>query len=278
MEAIKKHGATIGIVAGATAVIATGLYLLFKKTDKDELEDVEIVDETGIVLTKADKQAILSSIKVDRNQGILTIPAIAGICDATLKFASPEFIKITKKDRKERRANKTNLKRYIELWDDYAQRLEEIIESSQREVLNGLGISDNDWETSNTVYMENNNQQLMMLHATLPQKLKMSLGSSKILSKDEFKNVLRAQVKYLNEEADNAEEISNYIRRVEELAPIIQNRVNDKIFEEHGIEEEDVYASMRQYMMDPEVQGIFMELQQATMKLMPMQGGPGGLF
>jgi len=31
-------------------------------------------------------------------------------------------------------------------------------------------------------------------------------------------------------------------------------------------------------MMDPEVQGIFMELQQATMKLMPMQGGPGGFF
>jgi len=72
----------------------------------------------------------------------------------------------------ERRANKTDLKRYIELWDDYAQKLEEVIESSQRDVLSGLGISDNDWETSNTVYMENNNHQLMMLHASLPQKLK----------------------------------------------------------------------------------------------------------
>jgi len=277
MEAIKKHGAAVGIVAGAAAVVATGLYLLFKKSDS-ELEDVEIADETGIFLTKADKEAILKAIKVDRNQGILTIPTIAAICDATLKFASPEFIKITRKDRKERRANKTDLKRYIELWDDYAQKLEEVIESSQRDVLSGLGISDNDWETSNTVYMENNNHQLMMLHASLPQKLKMSLGASKALTQAEFKNVLKAQVKYLNEEADNAGEISNWIRRPEELAPIIQNRVNDRIFDEFAIEEEDVYASMKQYMMDPEVQGIFMELQQATMKLMPMQGGPGGFF
>ena len=31
-------------------------------------------------------------------------------------------------------------------------------------------------------------------------------------------------------------------------------------------------------MMDPEVQQIFMQLQQATMRLVPMQGGPGGFF
>jgi len=72
----------------------------------------------------------------------------------------------------ERRAHKNDIKKYIELWDEYAQKLEEIIESSQRNVLRGLSISDNEWETSNTVYMENNNHQLMMLHASLPQKLK----------------------------------------------------------------------------------------------------------
>jgi len=39
----------------------------------------------------------------------------------------------------------------------------------------------------------------------------MSLGASKALTQAEFKNVLKAQVKYLNEEADNAGEISNWI-------------------------------------------------------------------
>lgn len=39
----------------------------------------------------------------------------------------------------------------------------------------------------------------------------MSLGSKKELTPTEFKDVLRAQIKYLNEEADNAGEITNYV-------------------------------------------------------------------
>jgi len=39
----------------------------------------------------------------------------------------------------------------------------------------------------------------------------MSLGASKELTATEFKSVLRAQVQYLNEEADNVGEIGNYV-------------------------------------------------------------------
>ena len=39
----------------------------------------------------------------------------------------------------------------------------------------------------------------------------MSLGASKNLSPEEFKKVLRAQVDYLNQEADNATAISSKI-------------------------------------------------------------------
>lgn len=34
-------------------------------------------------------------------------------------------------------------------------------------------------------------------------------------------------------------------RRAEELAPIIQNRVNDRIYDEFNIEEEEVYGAMK---------------------------------
>jgi len=243
-----------------------------KSGKEDPLNTVEIIDETGTGLTEADKKAIISAIKIQNNGENLSIQTIAQICDATLKLASPQFIELTRRDRKERRSSK-NLRRYIELWDDYAQRLEEVIESSQRAVLKELGLSDAVWENSNGFYMNQGNHELMMLHASLPQKLKMSLGSTRALSQQEFKQVLRAQVELLNKEADNSEEIAQLTKRPEEAAPIVQNRVNDRIFEDYGVEEEDIYVSMKKYMMDPEVQQIFMELQQATMKMMPQQGG-----
>lgn len=216
-------------------------------------------------------------MKIDYDGENLTIGSISQICDATLRFASPRFIQLTKKDRRERRAHKNDLPRYIELWDQYAHELENIIEECQKDILQALNIPESVWENSNTFYMSQGNHELLMLHASLPQKLKMSIASTKALSKEEFMKVLKAQVELLDREADNAEQIRVHIKRPEEIAPIIQNRVNDAIHEEHGVEEEDIYLQMRQYIADPEVQQIFMELQRATMKLMPMQGG-GGLF
>jgi hypothetical protein len=274
MDTIKQHSKAIGIVAGAAAVVA-GLYFIFKKTEKEEYGDhVEITDETASKLSQAQKTGILTAIKVEYQGGYLTMPTISQICDATLKFAAPQFIELTRRDREERRAYKNNLKKYIDLWDDYARSLEEVIESSQREVLQGLNVSEAQWEESNSFYMSQGNQELMMLHATLPQKLKMNLGGSKMMSKEEFKSILRTQVDLLDKEIENAGTISSMIKRPEEIAPIIQNRVNDQIYEQFGIEEEDTFASMKQYMMDPEVQQIFMDLQRVTMKLMP-EIGPG---
>lgn len=277
MDSIKKHGKVIGIAAGVAAV-ATGIYLIFKKATKDSHEDrVEISDETGAVIPRADTAALLAGLRINYEGEHLTIQSISQICDATLRFASPKFVELTRRDRKARRAAKNNLKRYIELWEEYAHALEEIIEECQKEILAGLGIQESVWENSNTFYMTQGNHDLLMLHASLPQKLKMSIPPTKTLSKEEFMQVLRAQVALLDKEADGADAIRGEVKGPEELAPIVQNRVNDAIAEEYGVEEEDVFVSMRQYITDPAVQQIFMDLQRATMKLMPMQGG-GGYF
>lgn len=270
MDTLKKNSSTIAIIAGAAAV-AGCVYLLFKKS-KDE-DQVEIVDETVSSLSATERAAVLGAIRVEYDGDNLTIATIGQICDATLQFAAPQFVALTLKDRADRRRNKQNVQRYIELWDEYATHLEEIIEGTQRDVLRQLNISDAAWEASNSFYMGQGNHELMMLHASLPQKLKMNLKPTKVLTKEEFKTVLKAQVDFLNAEAENAGELSSFIKRPEEVAPVIQNRVNDRIAEEYAVEEEDVFMSMRQYMMDPEIQQIFMQLQQATMKLMPMGGG-----
>lgn len=72
----------------------------------------------------------------------------------------------------ERRANKDNLDKYVRLWDQYTQSLEEIVEKNQREVLRALKINDILFENSNAHYLAQNNQELFMMHATLPQRLK----------------------------------------------------------------------------------------------------------
>jgi hypothetical protein len=283
MESLRKHTKEISIVVGIAAA-AAGLYFLVKKVVKDDGETtttrkVDIVDETGTILSNSEREAIARAIRIERNGQNLSIVTISQICDATLRFAAPDFIRLTNTDRQERRALKNDLRKYIELWDTYAHQLEDIIEKSQKEVLRALNISDEDWENSNGFYMQSGNHELLMIHASLPQKLKMSLGvGDKSLDATKFKEVLRAQVDLLQREAENLDEIRQYVTREEEVAPIIQNRVNDKIFETYGVEEEHIYGSMRAHMMDPEVQQIFMQLQQATMRLVPMQGGPGGFF
>jgi hypothetical protein len=65
-----------------------------------------------------------------------------------------------------------DLTKYVALWDEYTKKLEEIIDASQKEVLKGLNMGDDDWEKSNSYYISTNNQELFMLHATLPQRLK----------------------------------------------------------------------------------------------------------
>lgn len=272
MDIIQKNGKTIAIIAGVAAV-AAGVALLFRKAGKED--HIDITSLGGHGLTEAQKAVLLAKVNVAYNQGYLTFQSISQICDATLEIAAPTFVLLTRKDRKERRNNRNDLARYISLWNEYAAVLEELIETSQKEVLERLNVSAHVWEASNSFFMQQGNQELLMLHASLPQKLKMSLGSSRELNNQEFKEILGAQIELLNREADHAEEIIPLIDRPEEIAPIIQNRVNDEIFDKFGIEEEDIFRSMRGHIMDPEVQQLFMQLQMVTMKMLPQQPGMG---
>ena len=157
-------------------------------------------------LTKLERANIVSGIKVEYEGDVLWVRTLTQITDAVLKFAVPKFVELTNEDRNgnyddaniqycrqgiawkflkffldsnrliglERRAQRDNVDRYIALWDEYAQKLEEIIEKSQKEVLKELNLADSVFENSNSYHISQNNQELFMLHATLPQRLKYS--------------------------------------------------------------------------------------------------------
>jgi len=268
----KDNKKTIWIVAGlgAAAAAIAGFYFVTqkKKAEKAPITPGEIAKKGE--LTRLEKANIIAQINVQYEGNYLTVDTIKQISDAVVKFSLPEFIEMTKKDREERRANKDNLDVYIELWDKYTQNLEEVVEKNQKLVLSDLNIGDKVFEDSNNYHITNNNQDLFMLHATLPHRLKGSLRPTKKLTFDEFKTILRAQIDATLVEAANIGVISEKTKHPEEAAPILNNRVSDIIHGKYLVEEEDLGAAMQTYGENREAQELFMELQQANMKLLPM--------
>lgn len=264
----------VAAAAGLIAVIVKGLKK--KATPVTTAGDVAEAVATGDrELTKLERANIVAGIKVEYEGDVLSVRTLTQITEAVLRFAVPKFVELTKEDRNERRAQRDNVDRYISLWDEYAQKLEEIIEKSQKEVLKELNLAETVFENSNSFHISQNNQELFMLHATLPQRLKSSLRATKTLTLEEFKTILRAQIDATNEHAANLKDISAKTKNPEEAAPIINNMVVDAIFSKYTVEEEDLFAAMQIFANDGQVQGLLMELQSANMRLIPM---PEGLF
>jgi len=73
----------------------------------------------------------------------------------------------------ERRANSKTIEKAIEIWDIYSPKLNEVVDSVQREILKALNISNEKWENSNVFYVLQNDQQINMIHFSLQQQIKL---------------------------------------------------------------------------------------------------------
>lgn len=259
--------AALGIGAAAAAAILAINHLSANK--KAVAGDVTPAKQGG-ELTKLEKANIIAAIQVEYINDNLTVETIKQISDAVVRFAFPEFVELTRKDREERRANKDDIQKYVDLWETYTQRLEELVEKAQKAVLENLQISEAVFEKSNSHHISENNQELFLLQATLLNRLKANLRGTKTLTLEEFRDIIRAQIELMNKEAENYKEISSKTKHPEEAAPIINNRVNDMIHGKYTVEEEDLTTAMTSYAEDPVSQGLFRELQMANMKLLPL--------
>lgn len=107
------------------------------------------------------------------------------VIEATIRLVQPEFAAMTLNDRKRnewfslvllrfivRRADKDNIQKYVELSEEFAEQLDEIIYKRQIEIMASLGISEDTWEASNMFYMNQGSRELMMLHASIPTRLR----------------------------------------------------------------------------------------------------------
>jgi hypothetical protein len=267
---IESNKKTIITALGVGAAAAAAVFAIYQiSNNQKKVVQVAPVADRG-ELTKLEKANIIASIKIEYIGDILTVESIKQISDAVVKFAFPEFLQLTRQDREERRANKDNVDKYVELWETYTQRLEELIEKSQKAVLETLQISESVFERSNSHHISEHNQELFLLQATLLNRLKSGITGSKKLTLQEFRDIIKTQIELMLKEADYYKEISAKTKHPEEAAPIINNRVNDMIHAKYTVEEEDMTAAMTLYAEDPESINLFRDLQSANMKLLPL--------
>lgn len=129
------------------------------------------------------KDNIIARIVVEKEGDFLSINTILQIVDAIVEVASIDYAELIKQARESnslysefqvigKRACFDNLKKYIALWQQNIEDVEQLIDNTRKTILKKLNIDNTLWENTNAHYVVENNYQLYMMHATIPQRLK----------------------------------------------------------------------------------------------------------
>jgi len=261
-----KSNKAIGIAAGVAAV-ATGLYVLYQKIAKESEVDLEEINENTVLLTEENREALHEKIKVEFEDGFITVNVIAKILGGSLVYGAPHHKRLVVQSRRERRREDIDLAQYIEICEDYIENVQKLLEKLQDEIVTEIGITTEQWDESNNHYLEQGRQDLMSLHGSLPHRFRMSLKPNRELSQEEFKKIAERQIELFEQEAKKAEEYKNLMRNTKRIYYIVQSRVDDVLVREFGVEEEDNYAALKKYNAEPEIKELFVQLRQVTSKI-----------
>jgi hypothetical protein len=258
MDWIKKNSQTLGIAAG-TAAVATGLYLLYKRQLERQEKMIEEVPPRH--LTQVNKNTIIGKITVEYEGENLSTTTIGQIHEAILQYSFPEYVELLERYRRERRANKDNIKLYVDLWKTFTQNVNEIFIRNSRSVLKAISVPESVWETSHLNHAYGGSENVMYNKARLPQIIKEKLKIHKRLSKPEYLKILRTQLEYLKEESKNPTEIARLTVDPIQTVAVIQTRVDDHTFETFRVEEEDLSWAKLEYKGDEEIMDADSQLQ-----------------
>ncbi|CAD8050165.1 unnamed protein product [Paramecium sonneborni] len=230
---------------------------------------------------------IIDSINVNYipNSECLEPQTIVDILQNTIELAGDEFIRMTMRNRAQRRQFRENskLNQYRYQIIKYNQDLEELLEKSQAELLNRLDINKNIFEESMLVLMERGFfQQLYMLQASVKQKIKEKIPSKKDLSLKQIKEVIKFNIRILKEQPNPFKSIISFMINKQDQKDYIPNvislLVQDFIYQKYKIEEEDQIRNISkpECMGDPEILQLLGEIE-ITMQDLMQNLGLGGI-
>ncbi|CAD8078612.1 unnamed protein product [Paramecium sonneborni] len=239
---------------------------------QEDIQQTEISSNHDIQL-----QQIKEQIQVEYTGDKLSFDTIGQILEKSIDLCKKEYIQITLGNRKQRRDARTqsNSQLYQQLVLQYNEQVENLLEQKKIKLFTSLSISEEVFQESVMFLMDQGYfQQFFIIQATIKQKIKEAIPSTKILSLEQLKQILDYQVQIItNKPIDLASMIQTLSNNQEtqQLIPLAVNTIlADYCFEKFQIEEEDLIKMMQnpENYADQKMQKLMNQLEQAMYQLM----------
>lgn len=261
IDLVKKNQVAIGV--GAAAVAAIGALYLFSKGTPAAQETTKGDDEKPVSQSEYEKKADDIVLKINKK----TLPenknydlnTIFQILELSLDLAKDEYAEFTLKNREERRKfMKADFENYEKLIIEYNDYIEVILKKAQNTILEKLNISVEDFEESVITFMENGHyQEIYMLQAAIRQKIKEKIKPTKNLTLENLKAILTYQHEILQQKPELLNNLLAKLSQNPETAALIPTIfhiiINDYIYQEFQVEEEDQMSIITNHINDPDI-------------------------
>ncbi|CAD8206466.1 unnamed protein product [Paramecium octaurelia] len=275
---------------GVAALIGATLFLKSKPTEvkvntntNSQQQDVQQItlncsNSKGIQIQGYDQlfQQVVKSISVEKQGQLISIATITQILDKSLDLAKDEYAIITTENRKIRRAlRKANRNGYQKMVLDYNEQVENLLEKKQMEICDFLQIKEEVFQESVMSLMERGfYQQFFMIQASIRQKIKDSLPSTREITYAELKQIIDFQIQVIRQQPKELKDmIANLSgnQETQQLIPLAINTIlGDLVYEKFQIEEEDMMKMFQNQSLfnDPSLQQAMSQLEEAMYQLM----------
>ncbi|CAD8043222.1 unnamed protein product [Paramecium primaurelia] len=218
----------------------------------------------------------IQTMHIPNTNNMISIKTYTQIVEGSVELAEPEFIRITLENRKARReVLYSDGAKYVQLLLDYVNDIENLLMKAQEEICKKIDISQQTLEQSEMLLMERGlGQHVFMLQASARQRIKDKLPKQKQVQMNATKEIIRYQIKLLNEKQDFLKNMIDKLPTTYEsgqLVPMVLNLVmGDMIFEEHSYEEEDYISNLEnpQLFQDPDMMELLKSIETGVVQLL----------
>lgn len=160
-----------------------------------------------------------------------------------------EYKRLTEEARIKQRTLLKDAPKYLEALTEYLTNTEVLIIDGQKALAAKVGLSGHKLEEVEGILMERGlGQNILFVQSGLRTKVKESIGATKDVSLDRAKDILKYQVGLLGSKVDYFKELFAGLDKTQEnfqMVPmILALALNDMVFEEYGLEEEDLMKNV----------------------------------
>ncbi|EAR88835.3 transmembrane protein, putative (macronuclear) [Tetrahymena thermophila SB210] len=284
VQLLEKNKKLVGLTAAAAAAVGL-IYYLTQKGEKVEQTTQRQDDEAGSTnesqyLQKARQIAKKITVKTLGDTKNYDMNTISQVMEYSLELADQEYVDLTLKNRFERREKMdTDINEYEKLVLQYNEDVENTIKKAQTAILEILEISYDDFEESVISFMEKGHyQEIYMFQAAIRQKIKEKIKPTKNLGIDDLKNIITFQLNLLQQQPELLKSIVKKLSQQNEtvqLIPVILGTlINDYIYKEYQVEEEDQMQIMAQpsVLENTDIIILIQQVEQAMFNAMGSMG------